>query len=183
MNKREQMKTVFLYSVFICYIILLFRILLFSRIDTLLEILNGERALVRSINLIPFHTIVEYVSGQTENLRRFAYGNVIGNIIAFVPLGFYLPTLKKEKGFVRNLLLVSAVSLFVEIIQGIFAIGAADIDDLILNTIGGCIGILSYKFLTLILMDSKKIDTASILLSAAALPVILYYLFMIKMRF
>lgn len=75
------------------------------------------------------------------------------------------------------------MSLFVEIIQGLLGIGASDIDDIILNCLGGVIGILGYKFLLFMLQDKKKVHTAISILSAIGLPSILYYLFMVRMRF
>ncbi len=83
-----------------------------------------------------------------------------------------------------NLLFLFMVSLFIEIIQGLLGIGAADIDDIILNALGGWIGILVYKSLLFILRDVKRVQTAIAGLSVLiGLPVIYYYLFMIKMRF
>lgn len=174
MNKRERVKTVFLYGVFICYILLLIKILLLSRISH-----SGTR----SINLIPFYGIKEYIFSNSVTIKRFAFGNVIGNIIIFVPLGTYLSLFKNDKRVRTNLLFIFIVSLFVEIIQGILGIGASDIDDIILNCLGGLIGILGYKFLLFILRDEKKVHTAITILSAMGLPCILYYLFMVRMRF
>jgi glycopeptide antibiotics resistance protein len=74
------------------------------------------------------------------------------------------------------------VSSFVEVIQGLLGIGTADIDDIILNCLGGLIGILVYKFLLLILRDEKKVSTAITILSAIGLPVLLYLLFMVRLR-
>jgi len=137
----------------------------------------------RSINLIPFYSIAEYISGSTENLKRFAFSNLVGNIILFIPLGIYLPLLKKDKRIITNLLLIFIVSLFVEIIQGLLGIGASDIDDIILNCLGGWVGILGYKFLLLLLGDEKKARTSITILSAiVGLPVLIYLLFMVKMR-
>ena len=181
MNKRERIKSVFLYGVFICYIVFLIKLLLLSRVS-LLELFNSERTLSRSINLIPFHSIMEYISGGSANIRKFAFSNVVGNIVIFIPLGVYLSLLKKDKRVITNLLFIFLVSLFVEVIQGLLGIGAADIDDIILNCLGGLIGILGYKFLLLILRDEKKVRTAITVLSAVGLPVILYLLFMVKLR-
>lgn len=181
MNKRERIKSVFLYGVFICYIVFLIKLLLLSRVS-LLELFNSERTLSRSINLIPFHSIMEYISGGSANIRKFAFSNVVGNIVIFIPLGVYLSLLKKNKRVTTNLLFIFLVSLFVEVIQGLLGIGAADIDDIILNCLGGLIGILGYKFLLLILRDEKKVRTAITVLSAVGLPVILYLLFMVKLR-
>ncbi|MBU3128954.1 VanZ family protein [Clostridium tagluense] len=170
MNKRERIKAVFLYGVFICYILLLIKILFLSRISHL------EHS---SINLTPFYSIMEYISGRFAN----AFSNVVGNIVIFIPLGTYLSLFKNDKRVITNLLLIFIVSLFVEIIQGLLGIGASDIDDIILNYLGGVIGILGYKFLLFILRDEKKVHTAITILSAIGLPLILYYLFMVRMRF
>lgn len=174
MNKRERIKTVILYGVFICYILLLIKILFLSRISHLEH---------RSINLIPFYSIMEYVSSSSANIKAFAFGNVVGNIVIFVPLGTYLSLFKNDKRVITNLLFIFIVSLFVEIIQGTLGIGASDIDDIILNCLGGLIGILGYKFLLFILRNEKKVHTAITILSAIGLPGILYYLFMMRMRF
>ena len=174
MNKRERIKTVFLYGVFICYILLLIKLLFLSRISHLEH---------RSINLIPFYSIMEFISGSSANIKAFAFSNVVGNIVIFIPLGVYLPLFKKDKRALVNLLFIFIVSFFVEIIQGLLGIGVADIDDIILNCLGGWIGILGYKFLLFILRDEKKAHTAITILSAVVgLPVILYLLFMVKMR-
>jgi glycopeptide antibiotics resistance protein len=183
MNKRERIETVFLYVVFICYILLLMKILFFSRISPL-ELFNSKRILSRSINLIPFHSIMEYISGSSMNIKAFAFSNVVGNIVIFIPLGIYLSLFKNDKKAITNLLFIFIVSLFVEIIQGLLGIGASDIDDIILNCLGGWIGILVYKFLLFIFRDEKKVRTAISILSAIiGLPVIFYFLFIIKMRF
>ncbi|MGG1312986.1 VanZ family protein [Cohnella laeviribosi] len=175
MNKRERIETVFLYGVFICYILLLIKILLLSRISQ-----NSE---LRSINLIPFYSIKEYIFSNSATIKKFSFGNVVGNIVIFIPLGTYLSLFKNNKRVKTNLLFIFIVSLFVEIIQGLLGIGASDIDDIILNCLGGLIGILGYKFLLFILRDEKKVHTAITILSAIGLPRILYYLFMVKMRF
>lgn len=183
MNKRERIKTVFLYGVFICYILLLVKILFFSRISPL-ELFNSQRTFFRSINLIPFHSIMEYISGGSDTLRRFALGNLLGNIVIFIPLGIYLPLFRYDKRVKTNLLFIFIMSLLVEIIQWLLGIGVSDIDDIILNCLGGWIGILGYKFFLLILRDKKKVHTAITILSVIiGLPVILYLLFVMRMRF
>ena len=181
MNKRGRIKTVFLYGVFICYILFLIKLLFLSRVS-LLKLFNSHRTSMRSINLIPYNSITEYISGSTGNLKKFAFSNVAGNIAIFIPLGIYLTLLKKDKRVITNMFFIFIVSLFVEIIQGLLGIGASDIDDLILNSFGGWIGILGYKFLLLILRDEKKVHTAITILSAiVGLPVLLYLLFMARL--
>ena len=160
MNKQERIKTVILYGVFICYILFLIKLLFLSRISLLLELLNSQRTLDRSINLIPFYSIKEYIFSSSATIKKFAFANVVGNIVIFIPLGTYLSLFKKDKRVITNLLFIFIVSLFVEIIQGLLGIGASDIDDIILNCLGGLVGILGYKFLLFILRDEKKVRTA-----------------------
>ncbi|MFL0245612.1 VanZ family protein [Candidatus Clostridium stratigraminis] len=182
MKKRERIETALLYGVFICYIIFLIKLLFLSRVS-LLELFNSQRTLDRSINIIPFHSIKEYIFSSSSTIKRFAFSNLVGNILIFIPLGIYLPLLKKDKRVITNLLLIFIVSLFVEIIQGLLGVGASDIDDIILNCLGGLVGILGYKFLLLLLRDEKKVRTTITILSAViGLPALLFLLFMVRLR-
>ncbi len=181
MNKRERIETVFLYGVFICYLLFLIKLLLLSRVS-LMDLFNSQRTLDRSINLIPFHSIKEYIFSNSATIKKFSFSNVVGNIVIVIPLGTYLSLFKKNKRVITNLLFIFNVSLFIEIIQGILGIGASDIDDIILNCLGGLVGILGYKFLLFILRDEKKVRVAITILSAIGLPVLLYLLFMVRLR-
>lgn len=179
MNRRKKFEKALTYAVFVCYVLLLVKILFVSRLSSA-GIFSGY--ISRRINIIPFSTIMEYIRASGV-ISQFAFANIAGNIIMFVPLGVYLPFFKKDKRVVVNLLLIFAISLLVEILQWILAIGAADIDDIILNCLGGFIGILGYKLLRLILRAEKNVSVAIAMLSVLGLPVILYYLLMINMRF
>ena len=78
-----------------------------SRVS-LSELFDSERTLVRSINIIPFHSIMEYMSGRTASLKEFAFSNVVGNILILVPLGLeYLYT-------IAFILVIAALVQFVE---------------------------------------------------------------------
>jgi glycopeptide antibiotics resistance protein len=180
MDKRERIEKVILYSIFIFYILLLVKLLFLSRVS-LAEPLHSQG--LRSINLIPFNSIMEFLSGGTENLKRFAFSNLVGNIIIFIPLGICLPLLKKDKRVFVNLLFIFIASLFAEVIQGILGIGTADIDDIILNCLGGLLGILGYKFLLFLLRDENKVHTIITILSVLiGLPILLYLLFIVRLR-
>jgi len=84
----------------------------------------------RSFNLIPF--------------TRAHRGEMIANLVAFIPFGVMLGVNFKEVSFSYKMAVISAFSLAVEIIQYSLAIGVADITDLITNTIGGFIGLAAY---------------------------------------
>ncbi len=159
----SNIKRILFYLFLILYIFLLVKILFFKYISPL-ELFNSER--IRNYNLIPFETINRYF-GTNFNIW-IAIMNVIGNIIIFVPLGIYLQIFKKNKNILYSVFLACAISLAVEIIQYIFAIGAFDIDDIILNTIGGFLGVLIYRILYFFLKDENKIKTAIIFLYSFA---------------
>ena len=182
MKKTGQIQMGLLYCIFIFYILLLIKILFLSRVS-LSELFNSNRPVFMSVNLIPLHSIMQYMNGGTDTLRRFAFANVVGNVVIFIPMGIFLPILKKDKRTAVNLLFIFLISLFVEIIQGLLGLGVTDIDDVILNCLGGWIGILGYKFLLYIIKDNEKVKTVITILSfCAGLPVILYLLFMVRMR-
>jgi glycopeptide antibiotics resistance protein len=72
--------------------------------------------------------------------------NIISNIFMFIPLGIVALLFAKNKLF-NYLQIFLYTSLFIELIQFIFKRGIFDIDDIILNTIGGFIGVyLTQKF-------------------------------------
>ena len=177
MSKLKWVKTIILYGVVVFYSLLLLKILFLSRVS-FSELFVGVRTAFESVNLIPFSSIGGYIFGDADGVGRFAFGNIIGNIVIFVPLGAFLPLFKKDKRVLVNFLIISGTSLLVELIQGLLAIGTFDIDDLILNSLGGLVGILAYKGLATIFKDDKKVSTV-----IEILPVILYLLFYIQMRF
>lgn len=180
MSNRDRIKTVLLYGIFTCYIILLIKILLLSRVSSLASLDLFESP----TNLIPFHSILASISKSHVSLRSFAMGNVIGNILIFIPMGIYLSLFKKDKRLLGNLIILVLISTIVELIQWILGIGVLDIDDVILNSIGGWLGILIYKILCFILHDEKKVSSAITMHSAIiGLPVAFYLLFMMQMRF
>ena len=67
--------------------------------------------------------------------------NLAGNVLAFVPFGTFLPLLvRRTRSFGRTTLLGAEFSLFVEILQLFSKVGSFDVDDIMLNTCGVCLG-------------------------------------------
>ena len=95
------------------------------------------------INLIPFATIRSYIkySGIFHALL-----NILGNVVLFIPIGFIFPLiLIRYRDLKRIAVLSISISLFIEFIQ--FFVGrSCDIDDLILNFVGGIIGYTIFCF-------------------------------------
>ena len=177
MNKQEKRKSVILYTVFVFYILLLIKMLFLSRVP-LFELFDGGREWRRSVNLVPFKTILLYL-----NARHFDFGNLVGNAGLLMPLGVYLPLFRKKKGVLPYIFFLLIVSVSVELIQWIFGLGAMDIDDVILNFLGGVTGVFFYRLLQRTLRDEKKVRFIVTVFSLLGLPVIFYLLFVMKMRF
>jgi glycopeptide antibiotics resistance protein len=82
--------------------------------------------------------------------------NMLGNIGVFVPEGIILPIIFKNfrRYHVFSLLFISSL-LVLEISQAILRVGSGDIDDVMLNYIGGSIGFLLCRLLLLKPMGNK----------------------------
>ena len=126
-NCRNALYQILFYGVMIIYFILLF-FLLFRK---------KAAGSFQSVNLIPFHSIGAYLFSDDMVSRAFALSNLLGNIAIFIPIGVYLPLLIRRKSIFVNTVCVALISAVVEVLQYIFAVGSADIDDVILNTVGG----------------------------------------------
>jgi len=89
-------------------------------------------------------TVSEFRALHYTNTRDVVnfYSNLAGNFILFIPYTFIVMILFNYKNRWLVLLSVFLLSLSVEIAQYVFRVGVADMDDLILNTAGGCAGIL-----------------------------------------
>lgn len=171
MTTRAKLQTIVIGAVFAFYATFALKLLLFSRP------LGSER----SFNLVPFASIRHYLFSDSSGGRTFALGNIAGNVLLFIPLGAVLSALTRST-VARTMLIVASVSVAVEILQGLFASGASDIDDVILNCLGGLIGIRLFLLLKVIVRDRDRVRTVVAALSVVALPVLFFLLFVIRLR-
>lgn len=89
-------------------------------------------------NFIPFKEIFRYDFGTPKFIK-----NIVGNIIMFIPFGFFASYFLKSKKLTLPLILTIILTCTIETVQ--YYIGRVfDIDDIILNVIGGIIGFLLY---------------------------------------
>ncbi|MGE8081427.1 VanZ family protein [Peribacillus loiseleuriae] len=109
-----------------------------------------------SHNFIPFKTIIYYLFLADINLN-IRVENIAGNIIGFSPFGFILPLLSKKFLSLKKVIIAAfCLSLTFEITQLVFKFGSFDVDDLILNTLGGALGYLPIYSTFLIIKYQKK---------------------------
>ena len=117
----------FFNMLFIIYALILFQLLT-----------NTEMNVSSGINIVPFTEILRYEVGSTQ-----FYLNVIGNILVFLPFGYFVSSYIKATR-VSHILLVTLITSFtIEFVQ--HYIGRSfDIDDILLNVVGAIIGFLLY---------------------------------------
>lgn len=95
-------------------------------------------------NLVLFQEINRFWRYR-EQLGFFAmFTNLFGNVLIFVPFGFFMPMASKYRSFFMTLFYSFVFSLFVELFQLITKVGSFDVDDLFLNTLGGILGYILF---------------------------------------
>jgi glycopeptide antibiotics resistance protein len=121
----------------------------------------------RELNLIPFAgTYTDH-----SNHSGLDIGEVIDNVLIFVPLGIYVSMLRSEWSFGRRTLIIASTSVAFETIQFTFAIGRADITDVLCNTFGGIAGIGLYALSASILKSraNRVLNIVELVVTAIAL--------------
>ncbi len=100
-----------------------------------------------SYNLEPMREIKRTFKYADSLGWEFVALNLIGNILVFMPFGFITVSFLPE-GDKRHPLWITGLcmlfSFLVEVLQYMTGVGTADIDDVILNTIGGFLGYMFY---------------------------------------
>lgn len=92
-------------------------------------------------NLIPFLEIRRYLKYRDQIGVWRVILNLVGNVVGFMPFGALLPVILRRKiGFWKVCLLSFELTLVIEISQLVLRVGSCDVDDMILNTLGGCLG-------------------------------------------
>lgn len=150
--KREKVKphpvVVFL---FIAYLLLLFYLLFFS--ETYGRTMEGGYR----YNLEFFKEIKRFWNNWDTLGWRNVIINLIGNVVAFAPFGFFLPMLcKMGKNVVWCVIFSVFFSFSVETVQLFSRVGAFDVDDIFLNALGGFFGFLCYYVIWRPLVRCKK---------------------------
>ena len=121
---------------FAAYLILLFYFLFFSE-----GLGRASTETEYRYNLTLFREIKRFIEYRHVLGYQAVFLNVVGNVIAFMPFGFLLPPLMNYKtNWVVTTIWAFLFSLFVETIQLFFRLGSFDVDDMLLNTVGGLLG-------------------------------------------
>ena len=111
---------------------------------------------------IETHDHVNFTAFKTIGIYKTFDKQVIGNFIMLFPLGIYLPLLVKGlrrlSGFFAVLLISFLVSFGIEALQLATSYRSTDIDDVILNTLGGGAGFIIYLLIKTIISPKKSFE-------------------------
>lgn len=88
------------------------------------------------LNLLPLHTIQQYLSLGRSGLATWVLTQLAVKITKYVPLYIVARTKDNALATLRSMALVVVFIVLIEVIQGVFHLGAADIDDVILGFTG-----------------------------------------------
>lgn len=96
-------------------------------------------------NLEPFKEIRRFWTYRETLGFKAVFLNLAGNVLGFVPFGAILPVINSRcRSFLKIFLLSFEFSFIVESIQLVFKVGSFDVDDILLNTLGGILGYLVF---------------------------------------
>ena len=130
---------------FVFYIVFVFYFLLVSEI-------YGRTGEMKDYhyNLVLFQEIKRFWNYR-EQLGIFSVmANLAGNILIFIPIGFFLPMASVRRIFSVIVLESFFISFVIEITQLLTKVGCFDVDDLLLNTLGGVIGFIIFMISNMI---------------------------------
>lgn len=126
-NKRNLKKIVV-----VLFVIYIFAVLWITLIDRE----SGNRR----ANLVPFWELANVIKGVE---RSFYIGQIFGNLVMLMPLGFMLPIIRKVS--LKQMLLISfCFSAGIELTQFITGRGLMEFDDVFNNTVGAVLGYKVY---------------------------------------
>ncbi len=146
MERKKRCGYLLLYTISILYMFALISV-------TMLK--YGLETGLGSLNLIPF---------QWANYpKAMAFDNIFGNVAFFMPFGVLFPLALRRMNAGKTILAGFLLSLFFEIIQYVTDTGGADVDDLILNTLGVALGALLFLMLKRILPDEIKLRRSGLI--------------------
>lgn len=139
---------------FVIYMALLVYFLLLSDGFGRIEGYSGYR-----YNLVPLQEIMRFIRYRNYIDFSSVVINLLGNVVAFMPFGALIRwVVDKKMHWYQAMGYTFLFSLCVELLQLVAKVGVFDVDDLILNTVGGIFGFWVYYILLLINRRRERYD-------------------------
>jgi glycopeptide antibiotics resistance protein len=124
--------------IFYIYILLLSYFLFFSE-------KFGRDLITHNYNLELFKEIKRFFKYREQIGQEGFLINIFGNVIAFMPYGFFLPLLNRSyRKLYLIVILCILFSLIIEVAQLLLKVGVFDVDDILMNSLGGILGYFSF---------------------------------------
>jgi glycopeptide antibiotics resistance protein len=137
---------------FVLYLIALTYLMFFAEIMGRTGNTGGEYA----YNLELFKEIKRFYIYREQLGWKAVTLNLGGNVVGFMPFGFFLPIVSRRgRKWYNTFFLGFFLSLCIEVTQLVFKVGSFDVDDLLLNTIGGILGFFCYRLVQKIRIRRK----------------------------
>jgi len=139
-NRKVRLNSIFLWIFSICYFVILVYVVFGAR-----RRIGVSADFMRSyLNLVPLRDNLETLFSDRKlshsEIFNF-YENVIGNILMFIPLPIILIFLFGNRKNLRAIGISVLISVAIELLQFAFGVGVADIDDVLLNSLGAVVGV------------------------------------------
>jgi len=151
---------------FAFYVLCLFQIVTLS-----------DTAASSSSNFVPFKEIMRY-----KLFSNLFIKNVIGNVLLFLPYGYFVGRYFSGKSKILSFFLILLASASIEITQ--LSIGRVfDVDDIILNLIGGMLGYFIYLLLLRIYNRLPKVVKSSWFLNTISILLLLLLIIIVVLLF
>lgn len=150
-------------TLFFLYLLILLKVIVFKYpLQQMQEIAASWQKDVfweglQGANFTLFKTIKMYIR-HWDNRGLNSFGNLVGNVVAFIPLGYLLP--RVQKAFENIFLCIGAGALIIvgiELFQLLSAFGVFDVDDILLNCVGVFIGYLFFCVMKLFMYKKRLI--------------------------
>ena len=138
----------FIFATLVCVIILVFtknlkaiwNLFLLDYVTVILLITVVLRESIGSpiIKLNPLHAYKSYIEGDS-------FDEIGLNLVMFIPIGFLISVVARKNKITTSLLGGVGFSLLIEMLQYYLTKGVTDTGDVLNNTIGTIVGMMSYR--------------------------------------
>ena len=182
MRKKEK---IILYAVFAFYALILWLVLIDRGL--LLYLLSDGRLfpdcrtperLYNDLRPLRF----AWVHFQHVGMRGFINADFLGNVLMFVPVGIFTCTFTKGKYPYRYIYIIPLLSIGVELTQFVLRTGILDADDVILNTLGGAVGVCIFAVIyRLKNKDMIRVKRVVTVMSSLLVPYLLIFFYKMLM--
>ena len=138
---------------FVFYLIALVYFMFFA--ESLGRTGNGQAEYAYNLEL--FREIRRFIVYREQLGWKAVILNLGGNVAGFMPFGFILPIVSRRgRQWYNTFLLGFFLSFCIETTQLMFKVGSFDVDDLLLNTVGGILGFAGYRIVQGIRIRRKR---------------------------